>query len=171
MDIELKNRTSEHVVVFWNKMQDDKIKRLFPTSIGTVEESLVLFENSLKADSKSFGKVIYFGEKYIGDVWCYGIDENDEKMAMLSIVIFDKAHWGKGIATVAVTTFVHEVFGKYKIEKLGAFTFSNNYASICLLRKTGFMEVEKFLEDEIESKYFEIRVVEGKFFGEMEELL
>ena len=78
MDIELKNRTAEHVVVFWDEMQDDKIKRLFPTSIGTVEESLVLFENSLKADSKSFGKVIYFGEKYIGDVRCYGIDENDE---------------------------------------------------------------------------------------------
>ena len=121
MDIELKNRTSEYVTVFWNKMQDDKIKRFFPIRIGTVEESLVLFENSLKADSKSFGKAIYFGEKYIGDVW--------------------------------------------------PFTYSNNYASICLLQKTGFMEVEEFLEDVIESKYFERRVVEGKFFGEMEELL
>ena len=104
-------------------MQDDKINRLFPTSIGTVEESLVLFENSLKADALSFGKVIYFGEKYIGDVWCYGIDEKNEKMAMLSIVIFDKDLWGKGLATTATTTFANEVFGKYKIERLGAFTY------------------------------------------------
>lgn len=160
MNVELRNRTWEHVTLFWNKTQDDEIQRWFPTSVGTVEEALSLFEESLRADALSFGKVIYYGEKYIGDIWCYGIDENEEKMAMLSIVIFDKSLWGQGVATAATVLFIREVFSKYQIEKIGAFTYSNNYRTIGLLRKTGFVEVQEFLEDEVQSKYFEMRFLE-----------
>ncbi len=157
MDIMLKTRTKEHVMIFWNKTQDEEIKRLFSFSIESLEKALILFEESLKKDALSYGKVIYFGGNYIGDIWCYSIDESNEKMAMLSVVIFEKELWGKGIATEAAKTFIKEVFNKYNIEKIGAFTYSNNYGSIGLLKKVGFSEIETFVEDGIESKYFEIQ--------------
>lgn len=156
MDIMLKTRTREHVMTFWNKVQDEEIKRLFPFSIESLEKALILFEDSLKEDALSYGKVIYFEGKYIGDIWCYGIDESNEKMAMLSVVIFKKELWGKGIATEVLKVFIGEVFNKYDIEKIGAFTYSNNYGSIGLLKKVGFSEIETFVEDGIESIYFEI---------------
>lgn len=157
MNIILKKRTSEHITVFWNKTQDEEIKRLFPISNESLEESLMLFEESLKKTASSYGKVIYFQERYIGDIWCYNIDENSEKMAMLSILIFEKELWGRGIAKKVTKLFVEEVFDKFDIEKIGAFTYSNNYASIGLIEKIGFVEMEKFVEGGIESKYYEIR--------------
>lgn len=157
MDIMLKTRTKEHVVTFWEKTEDEEIKRLFPFSTKSLEEALILFEESLKEDSVSYGKVIYFRGRYVGDIWCYDIDENEEKMSMLSIVIFEKELWGKGIATKALKEFIKEVFNKFDIEKIGAFTYSNNYGSIYLLEKVGFEKIDTFVEDGIESKYFEIQ--------------
>lgn len=157
MDIMLKTRTKYHVVTFWENTQDEKIKKIFPFSIESLEKALILFEESLKEDALSYGKVIYFEGKYIGDIWCYGIDEINEKMAMLSIVIFEKELWGKGIATEATKIFIKEVFNKFCVEKIGAFTYSNNYGSIGLLKRVGFVEIETFIENGIESIYFEIR--------------
>lgn len=156
MNIELKTRTRSHVLTFWDETQDEEIRKLFPSSIMSKEEALILFDESLKGAASSYGKVIYFEGRYIGDIWCYSIDESDEKMAMLSTVIFDKKMWGKGIGTEAARTFLDEIFNKYNIEKVGAFTYSNNYASIGLLEKVGFVEIEKFIENGVESRYFEI---------------
>lgn len=156
MDIVLKSRIRDHVEVFWKKTQDEEIRRLFPFRTESLEEALILFEESLKEDALSYGKVIYFEGRYVGDIWCYGIDEISEKMAMLSVVVFEKELWGRGIGTEAAKIFVKEVFDKFDIEKVGAFTYSNNYGSIGLLEKVGFVKVDTFVEDEIESKYFEI---------------
>jgi RimJ/RimL family protein N-acetyltransferase len=160
MDIILKRRTRDHVITFWEKTQDEEIRRLFPFSIESLEKALILFKESLREDALSYGKVIYFKGKYIGDIWCYNIDESDEKSAMISVVIFEKELWGKGIATEAANTFLKEIFDKFDIEKIGAFTYSNNYGSIGLLKKVGFSEIETFVEDGIESKYFEIQGID-----------
>ena len=159
MDIMLKTRTREHVITFWNKTQNEEIKRLFPFSIESLEKALILFEESLQEGAFSYGKTIYFEGKYVGDIWCYSIDESNEKTAMLSIVIFEKELWGRGIATEVTKVFIKEVFNKFNIEKIGAFTYSNNYGSIGLLKKVGFSEIETFVEEGIESIYFEIRNV------------
>ena len=156
MKVALKTRTKDHVMKFWKRTQDEEIKRLFPFSVDSLEKALKLFEDSLKEDALSYGKVIYFQGKYIGDIWCYGIDESNEKMAMLSIVIFEKELWGKGIAAEAAKVFIKEVFDKYYIDKIGAFTYSSNYGSIGLLKKLGFVQMEAFIENGIESIYFEI---------------
>ena len=137
MEVILKQRMKDHVVEFWEKTQDEEIQKLFPFSIESLEESIKLYKESLKDEALSYGKVIYYGNKYIGDIWCYGIDEINEKMAMLSIVIFEKELWGKGIATQATKDFIKEVFSKYKIDKIGAFTYAFNYRSIGLLEKIG----------------------------------
>lgn len=152
----LKGREKEHVLVFWDKTRDEEIQKLFPFSINSLEESIKLFEESLKANAISYGKVIYYNGQYIGDVWCYCIDEIDEKMCMLSIVIFDKESWGKGIGSKVIEKFSDDVFGKYNIEKIGAFTYSFNIGSKRCLEKAGFSEVEVFVENGIESSYYEM---------------
>lgn len=78
-------------------------------------------------------------------------------MTMLSVVIREKELWGEGIATEVTKVFIKEVFDKFDIEKIGAFTYSNNYRSIGLLEKVGFIKIETFVEDGIESIYFEIQ--------------
>lgn len=158
MDVILKKRMKDHVITFWEKTQDEEIQQLFPFSIESLEDALKLYEESLKDGALSYGKVIYYGNKYIGDIWCYGIDEINEKMAMLSIVIFEKELWGRGIASQVTKDFIKEVFSKYKIDKVGAFTYTFNDRSIILLEKAGFTKVETFIEDGIESIYLEKRI-------------
>lgn len=156
MGIVLRTRTKEHVVIFWNKIHDEEIQRMFPATTESLEQALALSNESLLEDATSYGKVIYFDHEYIGDVWCYGIDPSD-KFAMLSVVIFAKVHWGKGIAAEATGIFVTEMFQRHNIERIGAFTFSSNHRSIGLLKKVGFSEIESLVEDGIESKYLELR--------------
>lgn len=162
MTISLKSRTENHVKIYWDKTQDEEIQKLFPFSIKSLEESLKLYKETLEDEASSYGKVIYCDEKYIGDIWCYCIDETDEKMAMLSIVIFEKDLWGKGIATEATKIFIQDVFNKYKVDKIGAFTYSSNNRSRGLLQKSGFSEIEIFVEDGTESVYYELGITKIK---------
>ncbi len=157
MSVILKKRKYEHVVFFWEKTQDEEIQKWFPISIKSLEEALKLYQESLKNEALSYGKTIYYGGKYVGDIWCYSIDEVNEKMAMLSIVIFEKELWGKGISTIATKEFIEEIFAKYNLEKIGAFTYASNNRSIGVLKKVGFANIEPFIEDGIKSIYFEIR--------------
>ena len=156
MNILLDERTIDHVKDYWNKIQDEEIQKMFPFSIDSLDESIKLFEESLKEGASSYGKVIYYDDKYVGDIWCYCIDEKNEKMAMLSIVIFGKTVWGQGIGSQAVKIFTKEVFDKYNIDKIGAFTYAYNNRSIGMLEKLGFNKVENFVEDGVESVYLEL---------------
>lgn len=157
MNIDLRKRTKAEVKVFYERTQDAELERLFPFTTKSLGQAYELYEESLKENAQSYGRTIYCDNTYIGDVWCYGIDLEDEKMAMVSIVIFDKLFWRKGIGEKALRQFSSEVFNIYKIEKLGAFTFAYNYGSIGTLRKCGFTEIERFTEDGIDSIYFELK--------------
>jgi len=156
MNILLKPRTKWHVIEFFNKTQDDELKKLFPFSNDSLEDALILFENSISINSTSFGNTIYCDNKYIGDIWVYCIDEQDEKMAMLSIVIFDKTYWGQKIGTTAINRFSKIVFEKYKIDKIGAFTYAYNIPSIKSLIKNNFNLIEEFEENGVLSNYYEL---------------
>lgn len=159
--VELRVRKREHVIDYWYKTQDEEIKALFPSSISSLDEALSLFESSQSENPSSYGQVIYKEDNYIGDVWVFGIDETDEKMAMLSIVIFDKVSWGKGIGGRVISEFIKTCFEKFSIEKVGAFVFADNFRSIKTLEKTGFLKIETFMEDDIESHYYEVLRGEG----------
>lgn len=156
MNIKLEVREEFHVKEFWEKTQEEDIQRMFPFSSQSLEESMNLFKKSLNDNAASYGRVIYYEDRYIGDIWCYSIDETNEKMAMFSIVIFEKEIWRKGLATMATKLFIENVFEKYQVNRLGAFTYSFNYGSINLLRKIGFTQVESFVDHGIESLYFEL---------------
>lgn len=155
-NILLKPRTLEHVKIFWQKSQDEEIERLFPFNRGTLDDAIKLYEETLKPGTKSFGQVIYVDDKYIGDVWCYGIDETDEKQAFISIVIFDKTYWGKGIGKHVIKRFCQLVFERYSISKLCAFTYKKNKGSIGVLENAGFKRIEEFEEDGVLSCYYEL---------------
>ena len=75
---------------------------------------------------------------------------------MLSFCVFEKTFWRKGIATEAVSLFLKMVHEKYKIETVGAFTFSDNVASQKALEKNNFQLLEEFVEDGKSSKYYQL---------------
>ena len=155
MNICLKSRTAEHVRIYFEKTRDPEIRRMLPQKAQTVEEALADYERTLSEKSASFGMTVYADEKYVGDVWCYCIDLNEEPNCMISYCIFDKDRWSRGIATRAVGKFMQTICGKYNLKTIGAFTFSSNSASIKVLEKNGFTAMEEFEEDGILSKYFQ----------------
>ena len=153
----LKERTRENVEIFWMKSQDEEIEKLFPSTRSTLSEAFKGYEESQKPEARSYGRVIYVDDRYIGDIWCYGIDEISEKQAFVSILIFDKSYWGKGIGRQALTQFCTIVFEKYGIPKLCAFTYSTNQRSIGALESVGFKRMEEFTEDGVLSYYYELK--------------
>ena len=156
MTITLSERTAAHVSAYWHKTQDAEIKALLPSSAQSEEQALEMFQKSLLPDATSYGRVILADGQHVGDIWCYCIDETEEKSAMLSYCIFEKSLWNRGIATQAADLFLKEVFHRYSIEKIGAFTYSSNTASIRVLEKLGFHLVEEWEEDAVLSCYFEL---------------
>ena len=153
--IYLGQRTRDHVKEYWERTQDEEIRRLFPFSGVDLTESLRLFEESQKPGASSYGRVIYVDGRYVGDVWCYCIDEKEERSAMLSILIFDKTAWGRGIGQTAMRLFLQEVFQRYSILTVGAFTFADNERSIRALKQVGFEVKEEFEEGGRKSVYLE----------------
>lgn len=94
----LKPRTAEHVRIYWEKTQDKEIRRRIPLQDISLEEALRQFEASRQPGATSFGMCIEADGDYVGDVWCYGIDEAGEQMAMFSFLIFEKACGERALA-------------------------------------------------------------------------
>lgn len=157
MEITLKKRTAEHVAIYWHKTQNEQIKAMLPSAADSLEKALSMFEQSQEPKANSFGQVIYADGQYVGDIWCYCIDEQEEKSAMLSFCIFEPSLWSKGIATEAIRQFLSMAFSLYHIEKMGAFTYADNFGSIKALQKAGFTVMEEFVEDGRASCYLEYK--------------
>ena len=155
MEIKLFPRTKDAVIRYFNKTQDEDIKRLIPMKAQTLEEALKDYEKTLLPNSTSYGESIYVDTSHIGDVWCYCIGE-EYPDAMLSFCIFEKNMWGRGVAKETVRMFLAEIKEKFSLKSLGAFTYSHNTASIKVLLGCGFKEIETFTENGVESKYFQI---------------
>jgi len=155
MKIELRERTEETVAIYFEKAQDEEIKKVLPQKAQTLEEALEDYRQTLKADAKSFGRTIYADGAYVGDIWCYCVDLTEEPNAMLSYCIFEKEYWNRGVASQSVQLFLAEIIEKFSVETVGAFTYSSNEASIRVLEKNGFQKQEEFEEDGVLSAYFQ----------------
>lgn len=155
MKIELHDRTESHVKVYYSRTQDDEIRGMIPQKAQSVEEALNDYYQSITANSTSYGRTIYADGNYVGDVWCYSIDGADVPQAMLSYCVFEKQCWKKGIASAAVKLFLAEMRRKYGVTTVGAFTYSDNVASIGVLENNHFNMVETFNEDGTLSYYLE----------------
>ena len=157
-EIILCERTEEHVKEYFLRTQDEEIQKMCPQQARSVEEALSDYCNTLKPGASSFGRIIYKAGKYVGDVWCYCIHEDEEPDAMLSYCIFDKCSWGQGIATAAVGQFIREAADRFQLTSIGAFTYDDNKASIRVLEKNGFVRIESFMEEGRSSGYFLLEV-------------
>ena len=158
MTVTLKPRTAAHVAIYFEKTNNEMIRSVLPQKARTVEEALEDFEQTLLPSSTSFGQTIYSDEQYVGDIWCYCIDPDDTPNAMISYCIFEPECWNQGIATDALKQFLPLIREKFKLNSVGAFTYSDNLPSIRVLEKCGFQTMEEFVEDGKASKYFEINL-------------
>ena len=154
MVVELRDRTADTVIAYFQATRDPEVRKYLPQKATTETEALADFEKTQQPGATSYGRTIYVDGNYIGDVWCYCIQQEDPN-AMISYCIFDKGYWRKGIATEALRIFLAEIVEKFGLKSVGAFTYSENESSIKVLLKNGFMDTETFVEDGIESKYFQ----------------
>ena len=155
LTITLQERTEDHVRIYFEKVSDPEIKKWLPQRAKTVAEAVADFHKSVLPNTTSYGKTIYVNDRYLGDVWCYCIHEEEEPDAMVSYCVFDKSYWGQGIATQALTLFLKEIEEKYDLKHVGAFTYSENKASVQVLLKNGFAVQEEFMEDGVLSAYLQ----------------
>ena len=153
--ISLQERKKEHVKEYFYRTRAEEIQNMIPGSAKSLEDALAMYEESLKKDATSFGRTIYCEAKYIGDIWCYSLDINNDPNAMLSYCIFEKEYWNKGIATNAVNMFMKELIQRFRIKSIGAFLYADNTGSRHVLEKNGFLRMEELIEDKRASFYFE----------------
>ena len=155
MVITLGERTAETVRIYFEKANRPEIKKVLPQKAKTVEEALADYEKTRLPGATSFGQTILADGRYVGDVWCYCIDMEDEPNCMVSFCVFELESWSKGIATAALKLFIEAIRAKYGVKTIGAFTYANNLASISVLEKNGFSVMEEFEENGVLSKYLQ----------------
>lgn len=154
MTITLNDRTAETAAVYFEKSQAPEIRKTLPQKARTLEEALADFRRSQEPGAASYGRTIYADGRYVGDVWCYGIDRQGDPQAMASYCVFERDLWGKGAASEALRLFLTEIRTRFGLERVGAFTYAANAASIRVLEKNGFRLAEAFTEDGVESCYY-----------------
>ncbi len=152
--IQLQNRTEEHVKIYFERTRDAQIRAMLPSSAQTLEDALMMYRKSQEPDSTSYGQTIYYDGHYVGDIWCYGLGD-DEPDAMLSYCIFERKLWGRHIATQAIHAFLSQIAERFGVKTIGAFTYCDNMASIKVLLANGFSMIEEFTEDGRKSAYYE----------------
>ena len=153
--VDLRERTEHHVRIYFERTQDPEIQALIPQNAKTVEDAISLYEKTLLPGATSFGRTIYWNNQYVGDIWCYCINHEEEPNAMISYCLFEKSLWNKGIATEATRQFLEEIIHRFSLETVGAFTYCDNVPSIHVLKKNGFRKVESFAENGRLSAYFQ----------------
>ena len=158
--IELCERTERHVRIYFEKARAPEIRAMLPQRAATVEEAVEDYCNSIKPGSSSFGRTIYADGVYVGDIWCYGLGQGSDPDAMVSYCVFEKSCWNRGIASDALCRFLAEITVRFQLKNIGAFAYAENKASIAVLRKNGFQEQERFVENGIESVYCSLHVCE-----------
>ena len=155
MVITLGERTAETVRIFFEKANRPEIKKVLPQKAKTVEEALADYEKTRLPGATSFGQTILADGRYVGDVWCYCINMDDEPNCMVSFCIFEMESWSKGIATAALKLFIEAIRTRYGVKSIGAFAYANNLSSIRVLEKNGFSVMEEFEEDGVRSEYLQ----------------
>ena len=154
MRVSLGERTEETAAVYFKRTRSPAIRKFLPQKARTLEEALADFRKTRKPGAESFGRTIRADGQYVGEGWCYCLDRSGDPQAMVSYCVFETAPWGRGIAARALGLFLAELRERFGLERVGAFTFSENAASIRVLEKNGFHREESFTEDGVESGYY-----------------
>ena len=81
MNVILGNRTAETVRIYFDKAQNPVIKTMLPQKATTVEEALQDYEDTLLPGASSYGRTVWADGFYVGDIWCYCIDPDEDPNA------------------------------------------------------------------------------------------
>ena len=156
LEVTLGDRTAETAAICFEKTDSEAFRKVLPQRAASVEEAVADFHASQRPGASSFGRTILAGGRYVGDVWCYGIDPFDTPGAMVGFCVFDPAFQRQGIASKALAAFLPEIAQRFALRTVGALTFSHNLPSIRVLEKNGFQPAEEFVEDGVSSQYFRL---------------
>ena len=154
MKIELRERTENHVRIQYERIRDPDIWAMIPMTEKTLEQTIADYEKTQQPGASSFGRTIYADGAYVGDVWCYCMDLEEEPNAMVGYCLLDKNLWGRGIATEALKQFLKEVADRFGLKTVGGIAYCSNIASLRVLEKNGFVRKEEFEEDGSLSAYY-----------------
>lgn len=156
MDIILADRTAETAAIYFERTNNETVRKFLPQKAESVEEAVADFHLSQRPGASSFGRTILLDGQYVGDVWCYGIDPAGSPNAMVSYCMFEPDGRGRGVASQALALFLGEIIPEFGLETVGAFTYADNLPSIRVLEKNGFRLAEEFTEDGVSSQYFQL---------------
>lgn len=156
MKITLGERTAKTAAIYFEQANRPEIRAVLPQKAKTLEEALADFQETQRPGSSSFGRTVWIGRDYVGDIWCYCMDPAGTPNGMVSYCLFKLEFWGKGVMSRALDLFLAELRTRFPwLNTVGAFTFASNTPSVRVLEKNGFRLMERFTEDGVESCYFQ----------------
>ena len=154
MKVELRERTEETVRIYFETVRRQGLDRTLPQRAKTAEEAVEDYRQTLLPGAKSYGRTLWGGGTYAGDVWGYAMDEGGEPQAMVSYCVFEE-YQGKGVAAEGVSLFLKDTDGRYGCKSYGAFVYLDNIPSVRVLEKCGFRLMEEIEEGRL-SGYFQL---------------
>ncbi len=98
-----------------------------------------------KADNR-FDGVILYNDIPVGLIGLLSIDNNVKK-AEVYFMLGDDSFKGKGVATEALKLMIEKAFKDFNLNKLYAFTETENIAAQRLMEKTGFKKEGLHVDD------------------------
>lgn len=126
----------------------------------TVASAKQLFENILDDENiYSMAVLESTSRDYMGHVFISHLDSEPELG-----FIFDKAYWGKGLATEALKAFFPKACRELELHKVKANVNSNHQASMAVLEKLGFVKTRE--SKDLFGPYFEMEFTSDVAVGE-----
>ncbi|MBE3674270.1 GNAT family N-acetyltransferase [Pseudoalteromonas distincta] len=123
-----------------NFKDDDVLLFLEVTSTELTKESVTAYINH-GLDTKSYymyAVCLIENDQHIGNLKVGPID-NKQKISDLVTVIWNKAYWGKGLASEAIKLGNKLAFEKHNIRKLNGGMYSDNVGSIKAYTRAGWI--------------------------------
>ena len=105
--------------------------------VKTTRCDIILYLKKVAQSSSDLMFGIYENSEHIGTIKLGNINYR-HLTADLSYLIGSKKHWGKGVATLAISEMVKIGFNSLGLKKLSAGVYKNNGASIRVLEKNAF---------------------------------
>jgi RimJ/RimL family protein N-acetyltransferase len=96
---------------------------------------------------------------YMGHIFISHLDSEPELG-----FIFDKAYWGKGLATEALTAFFPKAYRELGLQRVTANVSSGHFASLAVLEKLGFVKMKE--SKDLYGPYFEMIFINDGAVGE-----
>ena len=139
-DVELRPVTAMSVADwqrFHRYFKDREIAKL--NGASPIFLPLWLFKRIVLGEEKSgerIGYAIYVAQSFIGSVEFYDLEP--PRQAVLGILIGEKALWGKGYGTVAVSLALELIFKAHKFERVTLQTLDHNARARGSFERVGF---------------------------------